>query len=280
LATGHGHEFHVEARVLPLPPEEELNRQLGYLYDYLDERPHPNFWVALRVRSRGITDPRLRRLRDHVHAWLDSLDPDEVAPGLSEQVPDREWLFVIDAIPKSAEARARTSERLIGISPAFASRFQVADWILNGLKDKAPAQYGQLDRPYLIAMSPHTGLAHDHEVAQALLGPGVVRVRSGQVTAAEPSRQPDGFFMGRGGPQNTRVAGVLLAWSAVPWSVGGTQPQLWLNPWTTFPLGAPLPTWERRLIDPTTGVVVPQPYGFDPRVFFGLPPNWPGFERP
>jgi hypothetical protein len=33
-------------------------------------------------------------------------------------------------------------------------------WILNGLKDKAPAQYGPLDRPYLIAVSPHTGLAH------------------------------------------------------------------------------------------------------------------------
>ncbi len=122
-------------------------------------------------------------------------------------------------------------------------------------------------------------LAQDDDLASALLGPEVVEDSEGRPDSAELLRKRDGLLMGPDGPQNTRVAGLIVAWNVACSHIGLIRPTLWLNPWVLpdRSFSAPLP-FDRMAIDPATAGVTTQPQDFDPLQYFGLPPDWPGFE--
>lgn len=278
LVRGQGHEFYVEALAITEDPSSPVERRRKYIYDYLNESPHPNFWLSFSIRREGTTAPPVRRLLADITRWLDGLDPDATPPGTELEWHDGDWWINLTALGKSPAARAIQSDFLIGIYSGWAGRSDMGTRMREKLHPKA-TRYGKLDKPYLIALTASSCLAEDKELVEALLGPEEVQYLEGQPGSAKVKRKRDGLFMGVGGAQNTRVAGLIVAWNVACTHIGLIRPTLWLNPWASpdRSFSAPLP-FDGVVIDPETATVTSQPQGFDPLPYFGLPADWPGFE--
>jgi hypothetical protein len=279
LVRGQGHEFYVEAVAITEDPSSPVERRRKHIYDYLNESPHQNFWLSFSIRREGSSAPPVRQMLAAINRWLDGLDPDAASPTPEIDWQHGDWWITLRALAKSPEARTFRSDGLIGIQSGWAGRSDMGARIREKLHSKA-TRYGQLDRPYLIALTASSFLARDEELVTALLGQEVIQFIEGQPGSEQFVRQRDGLFMGPAGAQNTRVAGLIVAWNVTCTHIGLIRPALWLNPWasTDRTFSAPLP-FDRMVIDPETGVVTPQPHDFDPLPYFGLPADWPGFEE-
>jgi len=275
LARGNGHEFYVEAAAITRDQMAWKSRRFNQIYDYLLYHPHPSFWLSVQLRHEGGTDPHLRRLLGDVQRWLDGLDPDTAPSGTTIEWSDGDWLMDLRAIAKSPTARTAGGETLIGFWSPGAMRLDTKERIVQKLHSKA-TRYGELGLPYLIALTANSFFLEDEDVVAALLGS---EARYNGTDSTRPLTKGDGFFVGVGGPQNTRVSGVLVGWDALPTNLAVTRPVLWLNPWTPKELrfAAPL-LWDHVITDPATGTVTPEQSDFDALTFFGLPPDWPGYE--
>jgi hypothetical protein len=278
LVRGHGHEFYIEALAITEDPSSPVERRRRHIYDYLNESPHPNFWVSFSIRREGASAPPVRRLLADITRWLDGLDPDITPSDTSFDWHHGGWWIHLRALAKSPEARTFRSDGLIGIQSGWAGPSDMGSRIREKLHSKA-TRYGKLDKPYLIALTASSFLAEDEELVTALLGPEEVQYLEGQPGSAQVVRKRDGLFMAAGGAQNRRVAGLIVAWNVTCTHIGFIRPTLWLNPWVSpdRSFSAPLP-FDRMAIDSETAAVTPQPQDFDPLPYFGLPADWPGFE--
>jgi len=213
-----------------------------------------------------------------INRWLDGLDPDATPPSPEIEWRDGDWWIHLRALAKSLKARTFRSDGLIGMRSGWAGFPDMGTRIREKLHSKA-TRYGKLDKPYLIALAASTFLANDEELVEALLDPEAFQDNEGQPGSAQVVRKRYGLFVRSGGAQNTRVAGVIVAWNVACTHIGLIRPALWLNPWASpdRSFSAPLP-FDRMAIDPETAVLTPQPQGFDPLPYFGLPADWPGFE--
>lgn len=278
LARGHGHEFYVEALAVI---EDEIRaswRRHKNTYDYLNERPHPNFWLGIQFIAEGAGDPPLKRLRHDVTAWLDGLDPDTTSLGTVTEWHDGDWTIELTAYPKSPRARGASGGPLLASPSGVSGYADLAGRMLERLHEKA-TRYGRLGKPYLIALAINTIIADGEDLIGALLGPVIVRLSENEADPVEVFRDRAGLFMGAGGEQNTRVSGLIVARNAWPERVGELRPAVWLNPWSPPDLlfVAPIP-WPHVAIDPTTGQLTGELPDFDPLAYFGLSPDWPGFD--
>lgn len=279
LARGHGHEFYVEALAVLEDQSSAERRRQAHIYDYLNDHPHPSFSLGLQFHRMGATGPHLRRLVGDVTRWFDGLDPDATPFGASIDWREGEWEIELLALPKPVAARGIPGGRLIATYSGWTGWSDMGTRIRTKLHSKA-TRYGRLDKPYLIALTVSSFLAENDDLESALLGPEVVQYYEEQPGSARVVRKHDGLFMAKGGrPQNTRVSGLIVAWNVTCTHIGLIRPATWLNPWAQAELRfeAPLP-FDRVVIDPATGGVSAEPSDFEPLPYFGLPPNWPGFE--
>ncbi|MFI5259730.1 MAG: hypothetical protein ACHQ01_09005 [Candidatus Limnocylindrales bacterium] len=277
LARGRGHEFYVEALAVLEDEIRAGERRHKNTYDYLNERPHPNFWLGIQFIAEGAADPPLKRLRHDVTAWLDEFDPDTTPLVTVTEWRDLDWTIELTAYPKSPRVRGVPGGPLLSAPSGVSGSSDLAGPMRERLHEKA-TRYGRLGKPYLIALAINTTIADRDDLTDALLGPVAVRVSGNEDDPVEVFRLRAGLFMGAGGEQNTRVSGLIVARNAWPERVAALRPAVWLNPWSPPDLRfvAPVP-WSHVAIDPTTAQLTGEPSDFDPLAYFGLSPGWPGF---
>ncbi|HXE45609.1 MAG TPA: hypothetical protein VN635_10450 [Conexibacter sp.] len=207
--------------------ERRLDEQLR---DIVATVRAPRFSLALEVVRYGACSPGRRHVVPPLERWLGALDPRELrAPAVKRLAFDD---FVVDveaiALP-AAEARPCGCAQLVSRG-AGAARAAVNDVrpLRRKIKKKA-ARYGDLDRPYLLAVLALGDRVCERDVEHALLG-------------AAP--RDHAVWHGPGGPCNTRLSGVLVGRalrSADPVAAAAATPALWRNPWASRPLGLALP---------------------------------------
>jgi hypothetical protein len=239
FALGQGRErCWLEATVVggdsPLSfTERRLDEQLR---DIVATVRAPRFSLALEVVAYGACSPGRRRIVPPLERWLGALDPRELraqraagAPAPVRRLAFDGFVVDVEAIAlDDAAARPSGRAQLVprGLGAGGGGAVNDVRPLRRKIKKKA-ARYGELDRPYLLAVLALGDRVRERDVEHALLGAG---------------ERDHAVWHGPGGPCNTRLSGVLVARglrSTDP--AAPIVPTLWQNPWALRPLDLALP---------------------------------------
>ena len=250
--------------------------------DTVEVLANPDFSLMLEEKGFPKSPPSGRKLRRALEKWLRTLDADvclrTVEEGRPRELPRLKWShegwdLTFTAWPRPKESRGRPGRRLVG------SRMSGVRWvdsrtpIRNAIKLKA-TRYGDVGRPYVVAVNALGNFVDDIDIAEALFGKEEFLVC--RDLDCEPQttmrRKPDGAWFGPNGPVNTRVSAVLIATSLGPWNVASRKPVLYHNPWAQYPCGGPITLLAQQV--PEDGRMVFRE-GVASHDLFDLPDSWP-----
>ncbi len=206
--------------------ERRLDEQLR---DIVATVRAPRFSLALEVVKYGACSPGRRRIVPPLERWLGSLDPRELRAPTVRRLAFEDWTVDVEAIALDrADARACGCAQLVPRGRGGGAVNDVRP-LRRKIKKKA-ARYGELDRPYLLAVLALGDRVGEGDVERALLGAAV---------------HDHAVWLGPGGPCNTRLSGVLVARGLRSTDPLGpaASPALWQNPWALRPLGAIALPW-------------------------------------
>lgn len=281
VETGSG-SYYLEAVLLGKGAEQEKRDRLrDHILDELRKIDDRDFVLRVEITCEGKTPAKLGPVRRRVEEWLASFDYDELRgqqienPRLLPTLDDGagDWTFRFTAWPKPPNRRG---ERLktggVAIDPFRRLPTNGGKRLFERLRSKA-GRYGDLDAPFLLAACLPEVSVDLEDVVDALHGEAAF-VRTDD--RFRPTRLSNGVFSGRGHP---RVSGVLLAQQFRTWLVDDVVPLLWLNPKAAFPFADPIPIAAPAALRDDGQIVVGNAPTV-PATFFGLPPEWPGPERP
>jgi hypothetical protein len=146
-------------------------------------------------------------------------------------------IFEIQPVPR--ETPGNRDQRAIGmLGLAMAVRVDPHIAIKGAIERKA-SRYGNLGRPYIIAVNSLSEFAGDESVVFALFGTEAAACyRIGDDLHWREYRNGDGVWHGPCGAQNTRVSAVLSVERLSPWNLTRRRMRLTFNPWARHPLAA------------------------------------------
>ena len=238
--------FYMEATVARDESDEERARRRvkNLIFDKINEIDSPDFFVSLpRFEIAQGRQPSARNLKGFIRRLFREADYAELLSSLSagglavlprHQYRENGVLIDVELVPKSAKSRGKPGLRPIGMYPVVSRYIRVDRTLYTAINAKA-TRYGELDRPYIIAVNSLSEWdTEDDDILNALFGTEVYVWTPGQ-TGPIPSRKPDGAFIGPKGPQNTRISAVLIA-SLYPASIGTGRFSLYHHPWPKRPL--------------------------------------------
>jgi hypothetical protein len=251
----------------------------AWILDAVNEAKSDDFFLGLNFETVGQQRPRVVEVTGPIEEWLRDLDPD-VAAGVYESTRElptrllaiRDWKLKFRAIPKSPAGRGKPG-RLLGIGPMSVGFTNDREKLGKSLERKR-RRYGKPGAPLILALLSMSSGADEIAVAEALFGSEVVRFDPDNPDDSQLARTPDGLWTKPGGPRATRVSGVLVGTTLLPWTCAARWPRLWLNPWATHPLKTELPFSTVWVDD--HGVLTPRHAGSTPSAVLGLPSDWPG----
>lgn len=239
-----GQSFYLEARLAT--ENNQLDRggeaRKGAVLDTLANYPHDNFMIALDDEGSPKSPPSGKKLKNKLHAWLDSLDPDEIrekidSAGLDSIEPmvwsHDDWLLQIRPIPISPERRGQSST-LIGISGTGGGWVDAWSPIRDAIKFKG-GKYGDLEIPLVVAVNLDCFHLDRIDEMQALFGQEQFVFKLGSDAEPEMRRAPNGAWYGKSGPQYTRVSAAWIFNDLHTSSVAVRNSTLYFNPWAVLP---------------------------------------------
>jgi hypothetical protein len=289
LAEGPDESFFLETTIASVSDvNRAARRRRDVVLDAVNGVPSPNFFLGVEIDAEGLGDPSTKRLRQDLTTWMAALDPDAlIATGDLETIRAHHsmvwqqdgWSLSFYPIPKSPERRGKRG-RAIGVYPAEGGWIDTRGPLRRAIREKA-GRYGQLDRPFVVAVLVEDAFVDDDDLLDALFGGIAVSVPVSREGPGEPRafRLRDGSWMTGQGPTRTRVSAVVTAINLAPWSVVRIAPRTWLNPWAARPVGSDL-GWATTITDPIAGAITHRPAMRMPAELFGLAEDWPGSEDP
>jgi hypothetical protein len=241
--------------------------------DYLNEYAHHSFLLAVESSGEPSAQPSAKNLKDRIHSWLSSLNPDaECADEDFSYVFDVEgWSLSCRAIPLKPEHRG-SSPRLLLSKGNGAKWVNRSDSIRDAIVSKAN-KYGKLDVPLVVAVNCNCLSLDEHEELNALFG----NLRYNYIqdrpdVKAWLSRERDGAWSGRNGP---RYKGVSAAWifrDLQIYSLSIAQYVLYINPWSRHCFPRALLELSHYRIDGEDRKFFP---GLSTKTMLGLGDDWP-----
>lgn len=241
--------------------------------DGLDDEPHPNFLIFVNYRGAPTTQPSAKKLRSAVHEWLNKLDPDRAPPDRDRLDWSHEsWKLTIEAVPVKRERRGKTTRLLAGHS-GDGGIFDGWTGIRDAIKYKT-AKYGDLGKPFLIAVNYDSVFLDEIDERQALYGQEQVSFLIA-VPDAEPklTRKPNGAWYGAKGPTGQRASGAWIFRGLNQYNAARCTQAIYANPWAIYELPCCIRSYPYHS-------VVDGHFKEDPGLAFGeslgLEANWPG----
>lgn len=272
-------ELYVEATALLgddvlSPHQRRLSQQLQ---DLINRTDAPDFLVELDVEQYGTAMPGRRDVVVPLEAWLAGLDADELleaerngAEPETTTLTFSGWRIGFAAIPLRPDLRGLDDHRVLGAHGEGIARLDDITPLRRKLKRKA-THYGDLGRPYAIAVLCAGTFVESSDIEQALLGS--IAGRCHPDDGFGWIRQRDGLWVRPDRPINTRVSAVLTAIGLSATATAAVTPCWWSNPWARHPVALDLP-WER--VEATTaGATTTRPASQPPGALFGLRERWP-----
>jgi hypothetical protein len=224
LARFHqGQKVIMEAAIATDRTDKERARdaRLNALYDAINSKTiSPNFFICLGPIPDRDAVPTPKKIRKFIKERIAGLNPDIVEHAVRSGYGSPRWTYrdeggfelEITAVPKSPESRGNPEVRPIGAYPGEV-RWGDSRAVLKKSIDSKATKYGELDRPFVIAVNANWGTGRD-VVGKALFGSKAFHDESDGVW--NPTR-------------NTRLSGVLVT-TVVPWNVHCAPLCLYHNP--------------------------------------------------
>jgi hypothetical protein len=240
-----GASFLVEA--VTVTDESAMDRaaagRLKAVYDTLNRANSPNFYFHVRHFGLPRSPVPGRKIRNAIERWLPTIDPEILSN--SRQLDGPSLTFEHDGcrveirlIPVSPTRRGSPGHRPVGaLGPGEGRLLNYWAPLRDGVKRKA-TRYGTLKQPYIVAVNAIDQPAERIDVMQALFGQESFIWARPDKSSSGPrlERIPNGVWLSAKGPVNTRVSGVLVVGSLLPWTVAVHRPAVYHNPWAAFPL--------------------------------------------
>ena len=253
-----GHRFYLEciAPTGQAPAELGAQRRLDDVLNAIDAVTSPDFLLAVFPRGAPAQPVAVARLRRDIEAWLRGLDYDAAEAawrGGEGQLPEftqahHGMEIKIEAVPRQ-KTRGEIGDRAIGMQMGEAQWVDDHIAIREAVRRKS-GRYGALDLPYVVAVNCLCPHSDEDTAVDALFGGDAVQVwrEPDGATGHRNIRIPDGAWMGRGGPINTRVSAVLSTEQLTLWSLRQRRARIFFNPWATRPMVcSPMPIDEQRV---------------------------------
>jgi len=267
--------FYLEAQIVGMPDETyKQDARADQVYKVLNGLRSPDFFLSVETSGAPENSPTCKSLKRKLESWLETLNPDEIESdcragrdSASYSWKDGSWELTFRAIAKPPEIRGQSGIRNITVYCREFERRTVAEQIRRGIHHKA-TKYGELGKPYIIAVNCLDVLSKDSDVFDAMFGdPGIVEQRNaGGEVKFIPRRHRNGEL---NRTKLTRVSGVLYFRSLFPESLRPEGTALIHNPWAKYPLS--MEAWPIRQyrIDGVSGDVLEMD-GHDPSEIIGI----------
>jgi len=233
-----GTEFYLEAKLVAGSEFEFDDPQYQELQQRVSAYPHNSFHVGVNIRGTLNQMVPFRKLRDDIHGWLDSLDPDvDMEQQESIRTFNRPGCELrVTAYPLPLEQRGKARQLIVMHGTGAAVAIDPTTGIKRAVRVKA-SRYGTLDRPYIIAVGVEDSMLDHDSMMDALFGSVSYQVSrtTGETT---PIREANGILVDphRRCFRYLRVSGVWVFAGPRCDTIGGVTPGLFLHPEANLPL--------------------------------------------
>ena len=282
VVAASGQEFLLEATLASDVPKERAARLklIDQAYDALNRVHSPDFFLRVDVHGEAQSPIPGKRLRARTEEFLATLNWNDLSDGRPlEKMPSFDFphdgcTFTVAPIPKSAKSRGNADIRPLGMhGPGEGAWIDDRAPVKRAIEKKA-GKYGELDRPFIVAVNALSSTIDRIDVMEALFGRERFVFHREMAPGDEPQmvRDRDGAWIGPSGAKNTRVSAVLLGNCIQPWTVAAHVPVVYHNPWAKKPcteqlreLPSALPVGDQMPVQAGTAESPP----------FNLPERWP-----
>jgi hypothetical protein len=252
--------------------DEKSQARLDVFMEGLDKFDSKNYGISVEYDAGPEHQPSSKKARRFLDEKIGELE--ERAAGASSwpsgagiewEYEDEGWKVRFSPMLRPDEDRGKLGQRL-RLGGVVGGEVSPERSLYASIKRKASA-YGNLTKPYVVAVNTMDWNAEESDVLDALLGRNVYLQdrRTRQVTVARDPKSGAAFRDPQGMPTNTRVSAVLVAHRVTAGLLANAEtPVLWHNPWASNPLDSSLWQGPQAFVDPTTYVVTKRP-GFDYR---------------
>jgi hypothetical protein len=251
--------------------------RLNALYDEINQIRSPGFSLYVNeVSGLELRQPSTRRLRTFIQETLNHFDADELrarllADGFSSMPTyvyrDGEFGLEFSVCAVAPELRKNDSD-LIGVYPG-GTRWGGYEAVLKATIAHKATKYGEMEYPFIVAVN--TGSLYGPSQQDEMCAMFGDLSRSEQSEYTIPTKG-NGVWVGLGGPQNTRLSGVLFG-QVFPWKLPLAPLRLYHNPFAGRPCQN-LP-WRITQVLPRDGRMQLKE-GDTTGSLLGLAPEWPG----
>lgn len=273
VTTQDGSQFYLEAVLVSDENGSEYGKQkmIQTTLDAFQKARHDNFRVDYTHSGFPRTQPNKRELISTVLNWLNSLDPD-LANVEKETLlwSHEDWKLSMHPRPISPSKRGG-SKSLCGVYTRGMRIINSASSIRKAITFKGN-RYGELDKPYLIAVNFSSPFLDQEDEEQALFGDEALTFSSDDSEPVELNRMNNGAWIGRNGPRYTRISGVWIFNNLNAYTIARRRSTIYFNPSATRPLPARLKELPHAELQDDN---LARLEGISIRDIFTLPPEWP-----
>jgi hypothetical protein len=280
VATPDGDEFYVEAVLASEFDASEMaaEKRKNVVLQAIEKIDSPNFFIGIESDGNPDTPPSGKVLRGVLSKWLSNLNPDEVIREYEVKGRDalpvlewqhKDWKIEFQAIPKKPERRGQ-GQRVIGLYSEGARWINSWEPIRDAILFKG-GRYGELSKPYIIAVNVDSFALDRIDEMQALFGQEQFTFSQGD-EEPEMRRARNGAWIGPKGPRYTRVTGAWLFGNLNPCNMVSRKNNLYINPRAKMPM-------PKTLMQLNHGIVSNDKMewieGRKLSDLLGLDPSWP-----
>lgn len=282
LAEKNGRSFYLEAgSARPSDDATKSASRISQVHDYLNTMDSTNFRFGVNVVAHAKQTPKPGPLRKKVASWIAGLNPDDCLlsddAGLAD-LPHMTfdcdgWVIELTAIGRPAEQRDSPTARNVYLS------WDDQIWtdeggIAKALKTKGSA-YGELDAPFVVAITTGSMGVTDGDIAGLLYGTGHWARDAITDKYRLTRRDPNGYWLAGDQPRHRGVSAVLITPLLRMWDLPSQRHTIWEHPDPEFTVDE-LPMWRRATYDNgLPAFVEPQRAHGD---WFELGEDWPTGE--
>ncbi len=245
---------YVEATVATGMSDKQRGQQRNadQLIEAIRTARSPDFHIDVTLLGPVVSLDGVKSIPKKIEEFLGRLDYDEVSEGFQHWVdgphgPPKKFhaefsrkgfKFSAIAIPRGKD-RGKNSPALgVWSSHPTAQYSRTKEWIRDAVTEKA-SKYGELERPYIIAINVLDWTLRAETVIEAVLGTEQVRWQldgDGKIADTSLIYGRDGAFGTPDNPRRTNVSAVLCFNQVSPWSAKNRRAMLVHNPWAERPI--------------------------------------------
>jgi len=275
-----GQKFYVEAVVASGRTDSEtaVDARLNTFYQSLDNLKCQDFILVIQSPDFSPDTPVPAKVCKAIQRWLSRLDYDVVQAARATDTDSwnpPEFVFEHEhanvklvAVPRTPETRGRPGVPVLGGYHCKLETRSSNELIRDAVIKKAK-RYGELDLPFLVAVSCPSLLATHNDSGVALFGTSDLASIVGSPESHAKHLSRCAWLNKSGHPTQTRVSGVLIVQHLVGlWSLCQSNVRIYHNPWARKPLG-----WQFGVLQETP-IRMQSMDGDSLRALFDLPEGW------